>query len=296
MSGSIMCPRTHLANVSPTLCYSVNFPAFHEVALGPRRQLPAPCIVGPHLRQAYRSMTMSLEPGYHNRKGHISTKISSLLLSLGNLPSKYEQIAPRVEYWIEYVLREQFTTVDELVEGVSPVAWRINSSNPNVVQFLKEFRDAPHRSEQARVFVDELCRYVLRWFAITATELIHNYSDSIASCGGDGFKRAASFVGQLVKNDLLSHDLARRHLIKPLITHNDDNDGDGDNDRVNAIYELFAAAGSTLLQGLIEPKDVQLSFQIMDKSSHLDKQKVKVHCTVRIVAPWQALTRIPGIP
>ena len=163
------------------------------------------------------------------------------------------------------------------MEGVSYVAWDIcRPEIPIVLRFLKEFRNAPHRSEHGRAFVDEFCRYILKWFAITATENDHRLKDSVASGGGDGFARAAAFVGQLIETGLLSHDLVRRHLIKPLITY-----GDNDNDtyRIWAVYELFVAAGSTLLQGLIEPDDFQLSFQILNESpsTYLDKQKVKVH-------------------
>ena len=86
--------------------------------------------------------------GYHNRKEHIGLKISSLLIHLTNEPSKYDKIAPKIEYWIEYVLREGFLTVDELVEEVSYVAWD-GGGSASVGKFLKEFRDAPHRSERS---------------------------------------------------------------------------------------------------------------------------------------------------
>jgi hypothetical protein len=123
----------------------------------------------------HRSSTMS--SGYHNRKGPICSKIRSLLLPWKE-PSKYDQIAPKIEYWIEYVLREDFATVDELVEGVSDVAWDYSGSYADVGRFLKEFRDAPHRSEQARSFVDQLCSHVLRWFAIASVEDLRADSDA----------------------------------------------------------------------------------------------------------------------
>ena len=227
-------------------------------------------------------------------------KIRSLLLDLARLPSKYDQITPKVEFWIEYVLREQFITIHELVEKVSYIAWELTRLEvPIVLQFLKEFRNAPHRSEHARPFVDELCHHILRWFAITATECDHNSEYSVAGRERDGFICAASFVGQLIETGLLSHDLVRRHLIKPLITYNDYN-GDGDYDiyRPCVIYLLFFVAGNTLLQGLIEPDDVQLSFKILKEqpSPYVSELKVKVQCTLRIVAPRQALTRTAAIP
>ena len=105
-------------------------------------------------------------PGYHNRREPICSKIRSLLISLSNEPSNYDQIAPKAEYWIDYVLREDFATVDELVEGVSDVGWDGGGSYANVARFFKEFYDAPHRSEQGRSFVSQLCPFVLRRFAI----------------------------------------------------------------------------------------------------------------------------------
>jgi hypothetical protein len=112
---------------------------------------------------------------------------------------------------------------DDLVERVSAVAWAPCSSRSDISRFLKEFHDAPHRSERARSFVERvvpprssvvrdscsrgppriapgspLCRRMVDWKASV---------------------RAASFVGHLIECGLLSHDLVRRHLIKPLITH-----------------------------------------------------------------------------
>ena len=134
---------------------------------------------------------------------YIALKIRSLLVSLTKQPSEYDDIASKLEYWIEYVLRVQFTTVDELVEGVSQVAWDASTPFANVARFLKEFSDAPHRSGQARFFVGKLRKYVLRWFAIASVVGLpmnpFNYSSSVASGGGNGFVGAASFVGHLIE-------------------------------------------------------------------------------------------------
>jgi hypothetical protein len=55
--------------------------------------------------------------GYHNHREPICNNIRNLISHLTNEPSKYNQIAPKIEYWIiEYVLREWFTTVNELVK------------------------------------------------------------------------------------------------------------------------------------------------------------------------------------
>ena len=55
----------------------------------------------------------------------------------------YDQVEPKVEYWIEYVLPENFATVEELVEGLSYVAWGDGRSYANVARVFKEFRDSP---------------------------------------------------------------------------------------------------------------------------------------------------------
>ena len=42
---------------------------------------------------------------------------------------------------------------------------------------------------------------------------------SVSIGGGENFIRAASFVGHLIECGLLSNELVRRHLVKPLTTH-----------------------------------------------------------------------------
>jgi hypothetical protein len=197
--------------------------------------------------------------GYHNRQPVLAAKICSLLCSLSS--STYDDIAPKIEYWIEYGITEQFTTTDDLVERVSSVAWDRDESY-DIARFLKEFRDAPHRSERMRSFVDELSIHVLRWFAIAAADTFSSTyyrSDNVTSGGWIGFVRAASFVGHLIECGLLSHDLVRRHLIKPLVAHHGYNIY-----RARAIYHLFVVAGKTLLRGLLEPADVRACFKTLD--------------------------------
>lgn len=206
-------------------------------------------------------------PGFHNRKPCITSKIHSLLISLTKEPSEYDRITPKIEFWIEYVLREELMTVDELVEGISLAAWDEGATYARVGRFLKEFRDAPHRSGQARSFVDKLYEHVLRWFAIASAENCFLSWDQgfVTMRGGNGFIRAASFIGHLIGDGLLDHDLVRRHLVKPLIAHHYTNGNDGGGAvRANAIYELFVAAGNTLLCGLFEPEDVQVCFEILN--------------------------------
>ena len=211
--------------------------------------------------------TMSRETGYHNRQTAILSKIHSLFRSLD--PSTYDEVAPKVEFWIEYALAEHSTTIDELVREVSQVAWYFHPSHPSVSRFLKEFRDAPHRSEQAKSFVDELCSHILRWFAAASAENLSvdpgRHYWVVAMGGGEGFIRAASFVGYLIEWSLLSSDLVRRHLVKPLVAHHyGDSDDAQKSVRAIAIYQLFTAARGSLLQGLLEPEDVQACFEVLD--------------------------------
>jgi hypothetical protein len=214
-------------------------------------------------------------PGYHNRQPVLAAKICNLLCSL--TPSAYDKIAPKIEYWIEYGITEQFMTTDDLVERVSSVAWEDRGSRSDISRFLKEFRNAPHRSKRTRSFVDDLCLHVLRWFGIAAADDLATYwgNGSVTSCGGGGLVRAGMFVGHLIECGLLSHDLVRRHLIKPLVAHYG-----FDYHRANAIYHLFIVAGNTLLQGLLEPGDVQVSFEMFDtlaeKGARLDITRLNV--------------------
>ena len=155
------------------------------------------------------------------------------------------------------------------MERLSLLAWEYRSSKANaaLARFLKEFRDAPHRSEQARSCVDRLCDRVLRWFAAAAAENLVPWDGSsrgdVARRRGHGFIYAASFVGHLIACGLFDHDLVRRHLIKPLITHQYATPDDvGRFFRAMAIYHVTAR--DTLLQGFLEPEDVEACFKTFD--------------------------------
>ena len=207
--------------------------------------------------------------GYHNRQDVIAANIRRLLTSLR--PPTYDTIASKAEYWIEYAITERFTTYKELAEGVSSVAWDFEDNNSDIPRFLKELRDAPHRPEQMRSFVDELCLHILRWFAVASADSFGclDGSSAVTIGGGKGFVRAAWFTGRLVESGLLGRDLVRRHL-KPLTAHCYDNHQVDAVDqalciRANAIYQLFTTAGNTLLQGLLEPEDVQDCFEMMER-------------------------------
>ena len=196
---------------------------------------------------------------YRNRKVVLAARINNLLCDLG--PSTYDEIAPGIEYWIEYALAEQLMTVNDLVEQVSSVAWDNRGSYLDISRFLKEFREAPHRPEQARSFVDELCLHVLRWFAVASANDFGVGRLPISNGGGPGFIRAASFVGHLIKRGFFGRELVRRHLKSLMTNHYNNNAGAI---RANAIYELFTAADNTLLQGLLEPEDVQVCFERLE--------------------------------
>ena len=244
---------------------------------------------------------MSQKVGFDNRRPYIVSKIRSLLTSLPKGSPEYDKAAPDIEFWIEYVLRERFITVDELVEGVSWAAWD-ESNYASVARFLKEFRDAPHRSEQARPFVDKLCEHVLRWFAIASVEdptECRNYKwEEFTIWGGDGFVRAASFVGHLIKCGVFGHELVRRHLVKPLTAHHHGGQDDTNVFRASAIYQLFVAAGDTLLRGLLEPEDVKVCFETLNAQMYrIEKQfglyiaeKLKVRCVTHSSASLRHLT------
>lgn len=97
-----------------------------------------------HTRHTLSSIP--IDPGYHNHQVSIWWKIYSLLIYLINEPLKYDELAPK----IEYVIREGFATVDELVEEVSGVAGDNDGSFASAGRFFKEFHDAPPRSGQVR--------------------------------------------------------------------------------------------------------------------------------------------------
>jgi len=241
-------------------------------------------------------------PGYHNHQRVLATNICSLLYSLSS--GRYDEIAPRIEYWIEYAITEQFTTVADLVGRVSSVAWSYTKFHSDISRFLKEFRDAPHRSEKAKSFVDGLCLRILRWFAIaSAGDFTGDYNWVISTGGGEGFTCAASFVGHLVERGLLSDELVRRHLVKPLTTHyfEKHKDDDATYYRTRAIYQLFIVAGNALLQGLLEPEDVQVCFEVLhtyttiNQVPELDTAKLDVRCDSHFSASHYDLTCGPGI-
>jgi len=248
---------------------------------------------------------MSKESGDHHRGAALAENICNLLLSLS--PSTYDEISPKIEYWIEFALTERLTTICDLVEGVSSMAWESLGSKPETFRFLEEYRDAPHRSEQTRSFVDELCLRVLQRFAVASAEdLWLNWQTSpVSKRGGPGFIQAASFVGHLIERGFLSRELVRRYLPKPLTTHYYSEDNfKKQSIRANAIYQLFAA-GNNLLKGLLEPEDVRICFEKLDTRitiggvgglDTLDVAKVNVRRNSYLDASYRDLTYRPGTP
>jgi len=224
----------------------------------------------------------------------LAENICNSLYDLG--PSTYDEVAPKIIYWIEFALTEHFTTTSDLAERVSPVAWGTRGSHSDISRFLKEFRDAPHRSGRIKSFVDELCLHVIRWFSVASAEDLWTrwHSGLVSERGGPGFVRAASFVGHLIECGLLGQNLVQRFIFKPLITHfyNKDN-FTKQSIRANAIYQLFTAAGNTLLQGLLEPEVVQDCFKKLETRvslgnvrglDALDTERLDVRCGSRLDA------------
>ena len=207
--------------------------------------------------------------GYHNREDVLAANIRRLLTSLR--PPVYDKIATKAEYWIEYAITERLTTPEDLAERVSSVAWSFEDENSDIPRFLKEFRDAPHRSQRIKSFVPQLCLHTLRWLAVASADSFLPFESGLAVAigGAKGFVRAASFVGHLIECGLFGPELARRHL-KPLTAHYyHDCQGDVVDQslctRANAIYQLFTVAGNSLLRGLLEPEDVQDCFELLEK-------------------------------
>lgn len=97
---------------------------------------------------------------------------------------------------------------------------------------------------------------------------MNRYNRSVTICGGYGFIEAALFVGHLIQCGLLNHDLVRLYLIKPLTTHYYPLlDTPAETVRANAVCQLFAVAGSTLVQGPLEPEDIRVCFEILGAQS-----------------------------
>jgi hypothetical protein len=225
---------------------------------------------------------------HENRQRVLATNICNLLCDLG--PSTYDEITPKIEFWIDYVLDERFATTTDLADRVLQVAWDSRGSQSDISRFLKEFRDAPHRSEQARSFINDLCFSILQWFSVASAEdLWANWTEaSVSKNGGPGFMRAASFVGHLIERGLLDHNPVRRHILKPLTAHYyNESNFKKQAIRAHAIYGLFTTAGNTLLQGLLEPEEVQDCFNKLETRVSIgeiggmdkfDAAKLKVQC------------------
>ena len=205
---------------------------------------------------------------FQSRGAAVSGRIYDLFSCLNT--RTYDKVAPTIEYWTELALTQQFTTVGELVELVSILAWSTSRCPASFARFLREFRDQPHRSFQARSFVDEFCTRVFWWFVAASVEDLgmNRYNASVTVGGEYGFMEAALFVGHLIQCGLLNHDLVRLHLIKPLTTHYYPNPKTpAGTVRANAVCQLFAVAGSTLVQGPLEPEDVRVCFEILGTQS-----------------------------
>ena len=243
---------------------------------------------------------------YQNRSTYVSRKIHFFFSRIDT--QRYDEIAPKIEYWTEFALTQQLTTVDKLVEHVSDLAWTIHPSPASVGRFLKEFRDSPRRSAQARSFVDDLSTRVFLWFVAASAEDLGidrtYYHNSLAINGGPGFTEAASLVGHLIYCGLLDHELVRLHFIKPLTTHLYSRPGRPEGIvRINAICRLFIATGSTLVQGLLEPEDVQACFMILEThlssdgaTAGLSSTTLEVQYATHPDVPRRnPLTRAPGI-
>ena len=120
-----------------------------------------------------------------------------------------------------------------------------------------------------------------------------SYRDNkITIRGGEGFVRAASFVGNLIECGVLGHELVRRHLVKPLIVPHCGGHGDTNVFRASAIYQLFYAARNTLLRGLLEPEDIKVCFETLDTQvGHISGSSIAGKLPVRCVTHSSASLR-----
>ena len=192
-----------------------------------------------------------------------------------------------IESWTEVCLTQELTTVDELIERVLDlVAWTgsKNGSHSSFARFLKEFRDSPRRSTQAKSFVDGICARLFRWFAAASADDLSMSSSHgrTAKNGGLGFIEGASIVGHLIECQLLDHELVRLYLIKPLTHHYPYPHGPARTVRAAAIYRLFGAAGNTLPRGLLELEDVRVCFEMLETqfSSSVRADGFNLWCTI----------------
>lgn len=234
---------------------------------------------------------------YQDRGVAVSRKIYTLFTCLD--VETYEEVAPKIEYWTEWAFSQQLTTVDKLVEHLSDLAWTTYRCPASFARFLREFRDSPRRSPQAKLFVKEFCARVFWWFAAASAEDLAMawQKDTVAGGGGCGFVEAASFIGHLIEYDMLDHKLVRQHLVKPLTTHHYSQPGAPEElVRVYAVGRLFVAAGTPLLQGLLEPEDVRLCFKMLEIRLTRDgTTKLEVQCATHPDASrMNPLTRGPG--
>ena len=114
-----------------------------------------------------------------------------------------------------------------------------------------------------------LCSHILQLFTAASAEdiLLWNgkNADIVVKQGRSGLMTTVLLVGHLIERGVLDHELVRRHLIKPLIAHNypGGHNVEHKSSRATAICQLFIAAGNTLLQGLLEPNDIQICFEIL---------------------------------
>ena len=66
-------------------------------------------------------------PGDHNCKTALGDSVGGLLYLLR--PSTYDKMTPKIEFWIEYIIKEGFSTPKDLAEQLSDIAWRNHNSN-----------------------------------------------------------------------------------------------------------------------------------------------------------------------
>ena len=85
--------------------------------------------------------------GYDHYKDPLIANVRGFLSFLH--PSTYHEMTPKIEFWIETIIKEGFLTAKGLAEQFSEIAWWNDDRNAEIPWLLKEFCDAV---EQAQVY------------------------------------------------------------------------------------------------------------------------------------------------
>ena len=219
-----------------------------------------------------------------DHKQDVIGEIRSRLWELDQKLPSYQRKTSETRYLIQYFLSEKLLTVDELVKGVSDIAWGKPTCSEILAKLLKELYDGPHQSEDIKSFVNTFFSDAVRKIS---TALLANVL--LGKTISPDVEYAVVFVGHLTALGLLSPQLVEFHLIRPLTL---DNDGepkigiDGNactlwcsnkTSRNMLLWKLFSAAGEQLVQGILKTEDVKICMDIFEEE-RAKNDKLQVAC------------------